>query len=432
MHPLAMALDSIGLLAWAFLVYFLKQLISKTQATTRIWIRIAVLFGVPVVLFWYWITPNTFALSHSASADNFKPRLRLLAPGVLSVAFGSAASAAGLALQKDGTIVIGGYSGWWPKVLTPSTPNPSRAVVLRLAPNDRLGRPAVTLLADTPSVVTGVATGHDGTIAVVGRGGHSHSLVARLLPDGVPDPAFGGSGVVLAKMRSSMVPASSGGSAVAIQSDGRIVTTGSAGYVLGPLAGGSYCTTARFTRDGRFDRRFGDKGRVLALVPGNTLCGSTSVLAAPDGKIIVVGTYNSEQTEHHIAVFRYLPDGTLDRQFGRNGIAELLKVPKLNQVGAQPWIRSAESWSSAANCYPAARRQAASRGCCSRASIPMGVLISPLVQTAPSRCTKLSFLGSCQPSLCSRTGRSWRWVGWVMVTGRFGGTGSALPGSASI
>jgi uncharacterized delta-60 repeat protein len=321
---------------WCWTIIMLK---SKTIAIGAVLLG-AVLAGT---LVWNWIrTPSTFALSHSESADIFKPRLRLLTPGVLSIALGSRNTrATSLALQKDGTIVVGATS--WPKVGTPPASEKARGVVLLLAPNGLLLRPAVTLLADTPSFVTSVATGHDGTIAVVGYGsaaeegpggaGNRHFLVARLLPDGVPDRAFGGSGVVLAKMRSS-IWIGDAGHAVAIQGDDRIVTTGGAGYALAPLAHGSYCATARFTRDGRFDRRFGDNGRVLALVPGNTLCGSTSVLAAPDGKVIAVGTYHSERTPYHIAIFRHLPDGTLDRQFGRGGIAELLKISAASGGGA--------------------------------------------------------------------------------------------------
>jgi uncharacterized delta-60 repeat protein len=174
-----------------------------------------------------------------------------------------------------------------------------------------------------------------GSAAEEGSGSavNRHFLVARLLPDGVPDPAFGGSGVVLANMRSS-IWIGEAGHAVAIQGDDRIVTTGVAGYALAPLSQGAYCATARFARDGRFDRRFGENGRVLALVGKNTICTGASVLAAPDGKVVVVGGYYSERTPPHIAVFRYLSDGRLDRRFGRDGIAELLKISAANVGGA--------------------------------------------------------------------------------------------------
>jgi uncharacterized delta-60 repeat protein len=40
----------------------------------------------------------------------------------------------------------------------------------------------------------------------------------------------------------------------------------------------------------------------------------------------VTGDYGSEREPRHIAILRYLPDGALDRQFGADGIAELLQI----------------------------------------------------------------------------------------------------------
>ena len=265
----------------------------------------AVLTGA---LTWHWSrTPSTRPLAHAASSDGPKASLSLLSPGILSVALGSSGTfGAGLALLGDGTIVVGATTR-----LGGATPNYG-GVVLRLTSSGRLAKPAVTLLADAPSRVTPVSAAHDGTVAVSGAGS-SHFLVARLLPDGVLDPAFGG-GTVLANMRASMWSGEAAHS-VAIQPDGRIVATGVAIYALGPLAQGSYCATARFNRDGRLDRSFGDNGRVLTLVAGKTSCGAASMLVASDGKIIVAGDYSSEQERRHIAVLRYLPDGAPDRRF---------------------------------------------------------------------------------------------------------------------
>src|SRR5437016_633671 len=124
--------------------------------------------------------------------------------------------------------------------------------------------------------------------------------------------------------------------AVAIQGDDRIVATGTAGYPIGPLGHGTYCVTACFSRDGRFDRSFGENGRVLTLVAGKQSCAGTSVLVASDGKIVVAGDYGSEG-ERHIAVLRYLPDGAPDRRFGRDGIAQLL------QISANAWGAALDS-----------------------------------------------------------------------------------------
>jgi uncharacterized delta-60 repeat protein len=145
-----------------------------------------------------------------------------------------------------------------------------------------------------------------------------------MLPNGALDPAFGG-GAVLADTKTSMFVGETA-QAVAIQSDHNIVVTGNTGYTIGPFAQASYCATARFTPTGRFDRTFGNNGRVLTLVRGKQSCGASSVLIAPDGKIVVVGDYASEREPRHITVLRYLPDGALDRQFGTDGIAELLQI----------------------------------------------------------------------------------------------------------
>jgi uncharacterized delta-60 repeat protein len=288
----------------------------------------AVLIGV---LIWNWNRPTTSNLTPAASGETPNASLGLLSPGILSVALGSAnTDAQGLALQRDGTIVVGATFA------SESAPglSKSRAVVLHMTSNGRLANPAVTPIANTPTGLRGLATARDGTIVAFGTsaGPEGHFLLARLLPDGTLDPAFG-NGAVLANMKSSMF---SGGTAlgVAIQDDGKIVATGSAGYAAGPFAQGSYCATARFNRDGRFDRSFGDSGRLLTSVDGKQFCSAPSVLVAPDGKIIVVGGYRAEHEPPHIALFRYLPDGTPDRQFGREGIVQLLRISAIAWGGA--------------------------------------------------------------------------------------------------
>jgi uncharacterized delta-60 repeat protein len=280
------------------------------------------------VLIWNWDRPSTSSLRPAASGDIPKASLKLLSPGILSVALGSGSTGAeGLALQGDGTIVVGATFA------SESAPglSKSRAVVLRMTSNGQLAKSPVTLIADTPSGLRGLATARDGTIVVAGSsaGPNGLFLLARLMPDGTLDPAFGG-GAVLANLKSSLWQ-SNAGRAAAMQGDGKIVATGVATYAAGPLAVGSYCATARFNRDGSFDRGFGDSGRLLTNVEGKQSCAASSVLVASDGKIVVVGDSSAEHQPRHIAVFRYLADGTLDRQFGRDGIAQLL------QISANAW-----------------------------------------------------------------------------------------------
>jgi uncharacterized delta-60 repeat protein len=278
------------------------------------------------VVFWLWNgAPSTSSLRHAEPVGGPKASFRLIAPGILSIALASRNTwAAALALQGDGTIVLGATTS--PKVVSAPGGDNQRGVVLRLTSNGQLANP-VTHLTEAESIVTGVSTARDRTVAVAGYGRaltNRHFLLARMLPNGALDPAFGG-GVVLADTKTSMFVGEAA-QAVAIQSDDKIVVTGNTGYSLGPLAQASYCATARFTRAGRFDRTFGDRGRVLTLIGGKERCGASAVLIAPDGKIVVAGDYGSEREPRHIAVLRYLPDGALDRQFGADGIAELLQI----------------------------------------------------------------------------------------------------------
>jgi hypothetical protein len=159
------------------------------------------------VLIWDWNRPSTASLAPVASDKTPKASLSLLSPGILSVALESVggASAAALALQRDGTIVIGGTFLGAP---APGLTN-SRGVILRLASNAQLANPAVTMITDEPTGLSGLSTAPDGTIVVFGSSGwpNGHSLLARLLPDGTLDPAFGGRGAVLAKMKASMFSA---------------------------------------------------------------------------------------------------------------------------------------------------------------------------------------------------------------------------------
>ena len=269
---------------------------------------------------------STFGLRHAESADTPKVSLRRLSPGILSLALQTGgASAGGLALQKDGTIVVGATT-WMPP------PDKSLGVVLRLTSNGRLTHPAATVLADTETIVSGVSTAPDGTIMVVGYGASGglsatrHFRVARLLSNGVLDPTFGRHGMTLANMRSSIIwwlgDAARG---LALQGDGRIVVTGSAIYPLGPLSQAAYCATARLNQDGRLDGSFADKGRVLTLLPGKTSCSGGAVFVAPDGGLIVAGNASTEgvPSRRSIAILRYLPSGAPDPIFGRDGVAEL-------------------------------------------------------------------------------------------------------------
>jgi uncharacterized delta-60 repeat protein len=74
----------------------------------------------------------------------------------------------------------------------------------------------------------------------------------------------------------------------------------------------------RYLPNGKLDRGFGRKGIVRTTL-GNRLAGKDVVIQR-NGKIVLAGTYNVPGSgEARVAVVRYLPDGRLDRSFARNG-----------------------------------------------------------------------------------------------------------------
>ncbi|HEV3365524.1 MAG TPA: delta-60 repeat domain-containing protein, partial [Acidimicrobiia bacterium] len=101
-----------------------------------------------------------------------------------------------------------------------------------------------------------------------------------------------------------------GASAVAVQSDGKIVV---AGYTYG---GVEDFAIARYNANGSLDTGFGDDGKVTTDFGGYE---SASAIALADGKILVAGyTYGGVED---FAIARYNFNGNLDTSFSGDGKA---------------------------------------------------------------------------------------------------------------
>ena len=108
-----------------------------------------------------------------------------------------------------------------------------------------------------------------------------------------------------------------GGSAVAAQGDGRIVTIGAC--ALGGPTGQDFCL-ARFNVDGSLDTSFDADGRVTtATAPFTGNDTARDLVVQPDGKVVAVGYCDMGATGPDICVVRYLADGTLDTTFDTDG-----------------------------------------------------------------------------------------------------------------
>ncbi len=146
-----------------------------------------------------------------------------------------------------------------------------------------------------------VAIQTDGRIVAAGRSGSGDFALARYNVDGSLDPTFGSSGMVMTDFGGS-----DAASAVAIQPDGRIVTAGRSGS--GDFA------LARYNADGSLDPSFGSGGKVTTDFGGFDL--ALGVALQSDGKIVAAGQGGSS---FDFALARYNADGSLDTSFGSGG-----------------------------------------------------------------------------------------------------------------
>ncbi|RMG23105.1 MAG: hypothetical protein D6730_15150 [Bacteroidetes bacterium] len=126
---------------------------------------------------------------------------------------------------------------------------------------------------------------------------------------GQPDESFGHKGKTVINFE---VDKSNGSQqSMLLQPDGKILLSG---YVQAqPEAG---FRVYRLTAEGRTDTTFGVNGLVHIDISGQ----ASSLALQPDGKILVAG-YRQRGKFRDMAVCRLLPDGSLDEEFGINGLA---------------------------------------------------------------------------------------------------------------
>jgi uncharacterized delta-60 repeat protein len=146
---------------------------------------------------------------------------------------------------------------------------------------------AVTIQPDGKIVVCGGAPGTNG---------FPNATVARYNTDGSPDKGFGNSGVNTILGQLEIL------TAIALQTDGKIVATGGAG---------EFVDVIRFNANGQLDSSFGSNGIASFTALGTSTSG---IVVQPDDKILV-GNGN--------LLIRFLPNGQPDLGFGSGGAARV-------------------------------------------------------------------------------------------------------------
>ena len=131
--------------------------------------------------------------------------------------------------------------------------------------------------------------------------------LARFNPDGSPDTTFGTDGIVT----TDFFGARDSGSALAIQTDGRIVAAGSSATNASGDSGD--LAIVRYRPDGSLDTDFDEDGRVTVDLGGDA--GSSAIALQADGSIVGSGVNGDA-----LVLARLLPSGSLDASFADAGV----------------------------------------------------------------------------------------------------------------
>jgi len=209
-----------------------------------------------------------------------------------------------VAIQPDGKIVVAGSSN-------NGTANDFAVIRYNedgtLDPAFGKGGIVITSIHDGDDNASGVAVQADGKIVVAGSSNNGSDFdfaLIRYNANGTLDPAFGTGGIVLVDIRHGDDHVS----AVAIQPDGKIVV---AGYSNTDVA------LARLKANGTLDAAFGKSGKVITSIQSGE-DEASAVSIQPDGKIVAAGNTNNG-SDNDFAIIRYTESGTFDPDFGAGG-----------------------------------------------------------------------------------------------------------------
>ena len=243
--------------------------------------------------------------------------------GIVTTPVGESADIAGsVAIQTDGKIIAAGSSY--------NSVTDYDFAVVRYKSNGFLDNTfgtngiVTTAVVNSEDYAASITLQNDNKIVAAGSSfnGNDHDFaLVRYNINGTLDNTFGPNGIVITDIKNSDDLATS----IAIQNDNKIVA---AGYSFN---GNDYdFAVVRYNPNGTLDSTFGTKGIVTTSI-SNADDYASSLAIQIDNKIIVAG---SSFNEKDFAMIRYNPNGTLDNTFGKNGIVNIQSDSSYNVISS--------------------------------------------------------------------------------------------------
>jgi uncharacterized delta-60 repeat protein len=141
--------------------------------------------------------------------------------------------------------------------------------------------------------------------------------VARLLPDGTPDPAFGTNGYATVDLSVPGLASRTGD--FTLLPGGKVLVFASAAL---PGQWPNALALVRLMPDGTPDTDFGPNGKVVVQLPAHGVGVAEDVVAVPDGHLYILQNL-TDTLSSGFRVARITPAGALDTTFGTQGILSI-------------------------------------------------------------------------------------------------------------
>jgi uncharacterized delta-60 repeat protein len=232
--------------------------------------------------------------------------------------------ATAMALQSDGKILVTTGLGAPTELFSsPYLPGPQAGAIARYNTNGKLDKTfgvsgqaacvdsaaAIAIQSDGKIVVAGVIPSKLMTLTSGGITFADNQIgfgLVRYNSDGSVDSSFGTAGGVATGFGNKFPAASA--FALAIQSNGEIVVAGQAGQGNQNFASSSFAL-ARYTTGGQLDTSFGTKGKVITPIGQGNISFVSAMALQSDGKIVAAGNSGPPAQSSFVdnfAVGRYL------------------------------------------------------------------------------------------------------------------------------